>query len=102
MKYFASRHTSIKCKHEHTHTHAYTHRNTHCKRGGEKRLASRQLAEGQPAKRVGERERKTDRDRQREREGGREEKQEGPYIAYRKSCVRAGNSMFGHGGFLAS
>lgn len=73
MKYFASRHTSIKCKHEHTHTHAYTHRNTHCKRGGEKRLASRQLAEGQPAKRVGERERgrQTETDKEREKAGER-------------------------------
>lgn len=29
------------------------------------------------------------------------ERQESPYIAHRKSCVRAGSSFFGHGGFLA-
>lgn len=29
------------------------------------------------------------------------ERQESPYIAHRKSCVREGSSFFGHGGFLA-
>lgn len=28
------------------------------------------------------------------------ERQESPYIALRKSCVRTGSSLFGHGGFL--
>lgn len=31
---------------------------------------------------------------------GESERQESPYIAHRKSCVRTGSSLFGHGGFL--
>ena len=31
---------------------------------------------------------------------GESERQEGPYIVHRKSCVRTGSSLFGHGGFL--
>ena len=51
-----------------------------------------------------ERERDRHTDTQRKNKGeerDRERGQESPYIAYRKSCVRAGSSMFGHGGFPA-
>lgn len=46
-----------------------------------------------------ERERYTDTERE---QGGREKarRQESPYIAHRKSCVRAGSALFGQGGFL--
>jgi len=52
---------------------------------------------------VGERERETHRHTLTENKGEeRERGQESPYIADRKSCVRAGSSLFGHGGFLAA
>ena len=38
---------------------------------------------------------------ERDRHTDRVREQESPYIAHRKSCVRAGSSFFGHGGFLA-
>lgn len=71
------------------HPHKPSHRLPHLQSahtGGKKKqqtTALRQLAEGQPAKGVGE-----------------SERQESPYIAHRKSCVRTGSSLFGHGGFL--
>lgn len=83
--FFRSRQTSVNYKHTLPHT------NTPSKKAREKRLELRQPAEGQLAKRVGERDSHIDK--------GRE--QESPYIAYRKSCVRAGNALFGHGDFLA-
>lgn len=48
-----------------------------------------------------ERETYTEQERGREQGEERERGQESPYIAHRKSCVRAGSALFGHGGFLA-
>lgn len=86
------------------HTHVRRHTNSHSKRarGGKKR-ACIEAARRRAACQKSGRERDRQREREREKkEGERRREQEGPYIAHRKSCVRAGSSIFGHGGFLAS
>lgn len=70
--------------HPHKPSHRLPHlQSAHMGKEIQQTTALRQLAEGQPAKGVGE-----------------SERQESPYIAHRKSCVRTGSSLFGHGGFL--
>lgn len=80
LDYCACWQTSVKYKHAHPHANTPKGLDRGC------------LLKGSLPKEW-ERERETDKLTERE--------QESPYIAHRKSCVRPGSALFGHGGFLA-
>lgn len=83
------------------HAHTHSHTNTPSKRArGEKKDCTEAACRRAACQKSG-RERYIDREREREQQGREKaRRQESPYIAHRKSCVRAGRTLFGHGDFL--